>query len=526
MASDIKRVASRRERSVKIEQDTDEQEIDVVYAYTQQEEVNNDPFCMTPDQFSKLSGLSANFKRRKINKADQVRSKSAEIGSFFAYDNFNLVTPDYNLVYLAKLYEINSPHFAAVNAKVTNIVDLGYDLVPSYKQKRQLEDITNPKSLQRANRKAEDEKQMLLDWLDTLNWMHPFSDTLHNLWVDFEATGNCYIEIGRTKSGKINYVGHIPSTTMRVRVNRDGFVQLIGNHVVYFRNFGDDSTPNPLTDDPNPNQVIHIANYTPMNSYYGIPDIIPAKEALAGDEFASRFNLDYFEHKAVPRYIITLQGAKLSSNSQRAIVELFETGVKGKNHRSVFIPLPPSTQDAKVEFKMTPIEAGTQDSSFNNYRKMNIDEIFMAHRTPKIKAGYFDNIGLAAAQAADKGFKEGVTRPKQTMLEKRIDLILGTMTDNWKFQLNELTLTDAETQSKIDERLLRMQAVVPNEVRKPMGLPPIEGGDTPVQLNAQASAEQTAQAQQSRTRDQQRQSGQTDSAGNGRNAQGSGRSAP
>ena len=483
---------------------------------------DSDPFVMSAEAFLKLDGLSGAFKRRKINKADQVRTKSAEVGSFFSYDNFNVVTPEYNLVYLAKIYEMSSPHYAAVQAKVSNIVDLGFELEPTYKLKKRIEDASSDAVRRRAERTAEDERQDLLIWLDSLNWHHPFQETLHNAWVDFESTGNCYLEIGRTKTGKINYLGHIPSTTMRIRVKRDGFVQLIGNKVVFFRNFGDQETPNPLTDDPRPNEVIHIANYTPVNSYYGIPDIIPAKEALAGDEFASRFNLDYFEHKAVPRYIITLKGPKLALTSQRALVEMFETGVKGKNHRSVFIPLPPDTSDQKSEFKMTPVEAGTQDSSFNAYRKMNIDEIFMAHRTPKTKSGYMDGVGLAAARDADKGFKETVTRPKQSMLEKRIDLLLKTVTDNWRLHLNEMTLSDEETQSKNDERYLRMQTIVPNEVRKRMGLPPIPGGDQPVKIGAAAAADANANANGTRTRDQAR-TGGADGSGNGRNAQGDGR---
>jgi PBSX family phage portal protein len=522
VASDIKKLAARRERAAV---EVNETPIEVMFSPgTISKSEITDPFIMSAEDFQNLDGPSGGFKRRKINKADVVKSKSHEIGSFATYDNFGVVSPEHNPYYFAKIYEMSSPHYSAVQAKTANIVDLGYSLEPSYVLKKRIESATE-KGRIREERKAEDEKQEILDWLDTLNPQHPFAETLHNAWIDFETTGNAFFEVGRTKSGRINYFGHIPSTTMRVRVQRDGFVQLIGNKVVFFRNFGDTDGENPITDDPNPNEVIHIMNYTPMNSFYGVPDIIAAKEALAGDEFASRFNLDYFEHKAVPRYIITLKGARMSETSQRKIVEMFETGIKGKNHRSVFIPLPPDTADGKVEFKMEAIESGKQDSSFNLYRKANMDEIFMAHRTPKSKVGYMDGVGLAAARDADKGFKEQVTRPKQTMLEKRIDLILRTITDNFKFQLNELTLSDEETQSKIDERYLRMQTIVPNEVRKRLGLPPIPDGDKPVVIGAQANAEAKAQANQSRTRDAARSAGATDSAGNGRNAQGDGRSA-
>ena len=116
-----------------------------------------------------------------------------------------------------------------------------------------------------------------------------------------------------------------------------------------------------------------------MNNYYGIPDIIAAQNAMAGNELSGKYNLDYFENKAVPRYLITVKGAKLSPESERKLLEFFQVGLKGKNHRSLYVPLPADTSDTKVEFKMEPIEANPQESSFNSYRKMNRDEIGRAH---------------------------------------------------------------------------------------------------------------------------------------------------
>jgi len=57
-------------------------------------------------------------------------------------------------------------------------------------------------------------------------------------YTDVQATGNGYLEVGRKVNGDIGYLGHIPATTMRVRRLKDGYVQIIGQKVVYFRNFG------------------------------------------------------------------------------------------------------------------------------------------------------------------------------------------------------------------------------------------------------------------------------------------------
>jgi HK97 family phage portal protein len=305
---------------------------------------------------------------------------------------------------------------------------------------------------------------------------------------------------------------------------RDGFIQLLYGKAVFFRNFGDQETPNPIAGGlDRPNEIIHVKKYTPQNNYYGIPDIVAAANSMAGNEFAGKYNLDYFENKAVPRYIITVKGAKLSTESERKLLEFFQVGLKGKNHRSLYIPLPPDSPDSKVEFKMEPVEAGTQDSSFNTYRKMNRDEILMAHRTPINKIGTPEGINLAAARDADKTFKEQVCRPAQENLEKKLNRIISEMTDALEIKFNELSLTDEDTQSKIDERYLRMQVITPNEVRIRKGMVPLDSGDEVVVLKPQQQAEIRSQAGQTRTRDSERAANSPDISGEGRNAQGDGR---
>jgi len=171
---------------------------------------------------------------------------------------------------------------------------------------------------------------------------------------------------------------------------------------------------------------------------------------------------------------------------------------------------------------MEPIEAGQQESSFNVYRTSNRDEILMAHRVPINKIGTATGISLANARDADKTFKEQVCAPAQDILEKKLNKIIEEMTDALNLKFNELSLTDEDTQSKIDERYLRMQVFTPNEIRIRKGMVPLDGGDEVVDLQSKA-AEIKAQAMQSRTRDAERSANSPDNSGEGRNAKGDGR---
>ena len=503
---------------------------------------DQDDFKQNAEDILQLNGLSQNFKRsarRKLSKAltttngeivqadnnvyagDDATSKQI-IPDRYGYGVFDVVEPQYNLAALAKIYEISAPNYAAINAKVANIVGLGYDLMPTLDVIQRIEEINDTDQLARARRKIAREKQKTIEWLESRNDDDTFTMTLIKAYIDAESTGNGYIEIGRKVNGEIGYVGHIPASTMRVRRLRDGFVQIVAGKAVFFRNF-EGTEKNPITTDQRPNEIIHIKNYTPTNTYYGLPAIVAAKNAMAGNEFASRFNLEYFENKAVPRYIFWLKGAKMSRAAEERLFEFFQGNLRGQSHRTAIIPIPGDTPDNKVEMKMEPVETNIQDSSFNNYKKMNKDEILMAHRVPASKVGATEGIGLAAARESDRTFKEQVCRPAQDSLEKKINKIIAEKTDIFRFEFNELTLTDEETQSKIDERYLRMRVIVPNEVRERLGKSSLPNGDQPVILTGPQAAEQNAQASGNRLRDQERSANQSDAAELGRAAQGDGR---
>ena len=490
-----------------------------------------DEFASNYEEVKKFDGLDNNFKRKaaRSNKvwtgADSTKSKQLipVQDVVTAYGLFDVVIPPYNLDELATFFDSSFANHAAINAKVANIVGLGYSFDITESVMQALEEAPNNESMMRARRKVERAKVEVSNWIEERNDEDTFTHILEKVWTDYEATGNGYIEIGRTVAGEIGYIGHIPATTIRVRRLRDGYIQIVNQKTVFFKNFQDKTTPNNITTDPRPNELIHLKKYTPKNSYYGIPDILSSTMAVVGDQLAAKYNIDYFENKAVPRYVVTLKGAKLSNDSEDKLFRFMQSGLKGQNHRTLFIPLPADSPDNKVEFKMEPIENGVQEGSFEKYHKSNREDIFISHQTPISKVGGGQGQSIAAALASDRTFKEQVARPAQRMLEKVLNKIIKEKTNMFKLKLNELTLTDENTQSQIDERYLKTQVIVPNEVRTRIGLPMRDGGQDPVELTSQQRAENSAAG--NRQRDTERQNNATDSTATptGRNPGGEGR---
>jgi PBSX family phage portal protein len=539
---------------------------DVDYRYisaslnTQEEKVDafkqQDPFNKTWDSLKDYSGLDQNFRRRttrNIGKAEYtsgqissvdvnssayldsanatptgVDASSKQINPGTVYRNgyglFDVITPPYNLYELANFYDTSFANHAAIDAKVANIVGLGYSFEVTDRTMLSFEGKEQG-ATDKARKRIERMKLEMRDWLEGLNDDDSFTKTMEKVYTDIESTGNGYIEVGRTVNGEIGYVGHIPSATIRIRRLLDGYMQIIGQKVVYFRNFGAKNT-NPVTADPRPNEIIHIKEYSPLNTYYGLPDIVAALPSLVGDQLASQYNIDYFENKAVPRYVVTLKGAKLSNEAEDKMFRFLQTGLKAQSHRTLYIPLPGDTDQNKVEFKMEPIENGIQDGSFKEYRKQNRDDILVAHQVPISKLGGTDSAAIAASIAQDRTFKEQVSRPAQGHLNKVISKIIKEKTDILELRFNELTLTDEITQSQILERYVKTQVMMPNEAREVIGLPQHPDGDTPFVMSPRQATDAAANLAGNRQRDSERTNSQSDGTATttGRNPQGEGRS--
>ena len=517
---------------------------------TQEEQENEfktrDPFNKNWEELKEYTGLDQNFRRRvarQVSKAitpnaaylDSANatpsgvdagSKALNPGTVYrnGYGLFDVITPPYNMYELANFYDTSFANHAAIDAKVENIVGLGYRFDIADRTALRLEMSEDEEATNRARKRIERAKIELRDWLENLNDDDSFTKVMEKVYTDVEATGNGFIEVGRTVKGEIGYIGHIPATTVRVRRLNDGFLQIIGQAVVYFRNFGANN-PNPVTADSRPNEIIHIKSYSPLNTYYGIPDIVSAMPSLIGDQLAARYNIDYFENKAVPRYIITLKGAKLSGDAEDKMFRFLQTGLKSQSHRTLYIPLPGDTEQNKVEFKMEPIENGIQDGSFKEYRKQNRDDILIAHQVPISKLGGADS-GLAAALSQDRTFKEQVARPAQHHLEKVVNKIIKEKTDILELKFNELTLTDEIAQSQILERLVKTQIMMPNEAREALDLPQRSDGDAPFVMSPREATDARANLAGNRQRDTERTNNNSDSPSTiaGRNPQGEGRS--
>ncbi|MCE5237311.1 phage portal protein [bacterium] len=415
-----------------------------------------------------------------------------------AYARGEVVEPPYDLEALAALYETNSTHKACVDAKTINIVGLGYRFVPVG-----------------GEREADSGNLALLQHLfDNSNPEMTFTEVLRAVWTDVECLGNGYLELTRNSRGQIDGMYHVPGTTVRVLADRSGFVQVRDGRKRVFRNVGGEpvavgdrshnstqdggdggrgatasladhsgrgtsaaladhsgrgTSPRPTGDAGEQNEVLHFMKYTPQSSYYGVPDIIPAVSAVAGDKAAREYNIDFFSHNAVPRMAIIVEGGELSEGVVTQLKHFMESEIKGHGHKTLVLEVPGGGANVRLE-KLT--VGGCEDAAFLEYRRANRDEVLLVHRVPPSKVTVVENANLANSNDQDKTFREQVVRPEQRRIEYRLNRLVREQLGigDWAFQFREMDLSEAREEAEVAAIYAGIGVLSAEEIRGRLGM--------------------------------------------------------
>lgn len=371
-----------------------------------------------------------------------------------SYATGEVVEPPYGLEALASLYETNTAHKACVDAKVTNIVGLGYRLVPVGDEAEA----------------SEDNLGLLQHLFANCNRQMTFVEVMRGVWTDVECVGNGYVEVTRNNLGEIDGLYHVPAVTVRVRADRDGYVQIRDGRKRHFRGLGSEERADEETGLVQ-NEIMHFYKYTPQSSYYGVPDVIPALTAMLGDKAACEHNLDFFEHNTVPRLAIIVEGAQLSEGLLGQIQHYMESELKGQAHKTLVLETPGA--GAKVRIEPLTVSKG-EEAGFIEYLRHNRDQVLMVHRVPPAKVTVIEDSNRANAADQDKTFREQVVRPEQRRVEFKINSMIRNEIgiSDWEFRFREMDLSEELQEAEIARIYADIGAWSVNEIRAQQGLLP------------------------------------------------------
>lgn len=383
------------------------------------------------------------------------------------YNKNNLVEPLYNPEGLAQLLEKNTYHYRSVKTKARDVAGLGWLLIPR-------EDIENPDQSQ---------KDVAENFLTNCNPNETLTEINDKIMVDHEATGNAFYEIIRNEKNEIVGIEHIPAHTMRVHSDMKRFVQIRGQNEVWFKKFGLEDHVHYATGEISADveftnratEVMHLKNYTSRSDFYGIPDVVPALGSILGDMERQEYNTSFFENHAIPAYAVTVTGAELDEDTESQIRKFFQQDVKKANHSTLVLAASNEPGDeTPVEFKFEALSTDTKEASFRMFRQDNRDEILSAHGVPPYRAGVTIEGQLGGSSAAESTeiYKQSIIKPKQEMLESRINRFIlqdGLGITDWKFEFAEIDTRDEDKEIERLKSLFDMGYYSPNGLREERG---------------------------------------------------------
>lgn len=316
-------------------------------------------------------------------------------------------------------------------------------------------------------------RQEHADFVDGFYEGASFTEGSTNVWTDYEAIGNGFLEVIPDRRGLAAAGAHIPSTEMWVRLDDLGFVQQKNGIFQHFRKYGLDksvyaelkkkNTNDPLLAD-DITSVWHFKRYFPFSPYYGIPSIMPAWNRMALAVLECEYNLAFFNNNAIPDYAVILEGT-WEDDSEQKITEYFKRHLKGKAHKTLAIRTP---DGGKITFEQLTGD-NAKEGSFRLLRQDCRDEVLHAHGVPPQKVGISQPGRLGTSNdEQNQNYKNSIVTPGRTKLLTPFKRILQERFPDSKFALEfePYDTDDVQVNAEVDNTYLRAQVLTPAQVQQ------------------------------------------------------------
>ncbi len=291
----------------------------------------------------------------------------------------------------------------------------------------------------------------------------PFLELLQKVVFDWECMGNGYLEVARSRKGQIGELYHVHAQTVFADTSQNrlaGFVQEVDGSVK-FSAFGACNGQN---------ELFQFKRYTPLSTWYGLPEWVAALEALRLDQEKKSFYAAFFRNFAVPSLAVVLTGAEFDEATEATIREGFKQ-VKGVDnaHKTMLLSVP--FEGAKITFEKLMVDL--KDLPFEKLSQSTREEILAAHGVPPrlvgiVTAGSLGGGGEMEGQMLS--FVEMKVKPRMAYVQNRIKRLLRDQGLPEEFTLKGITPSipkeQAEAKNMRQQERAAVEAAATEEILK------------------------------------------------------------
>jgi capsid portal protein len=375
------------------------------------------------------------------------------------------IQPPLPLEQLLALTEVSPIHAACIEAKVADAVGRGWEWVP-------------------AGDDSEFDAQEMDAILEDITPDWTFQELVRQAAWELEALGWSAWEIVRNDKGQVAAIYPLPGHTLRATPDPRIYVQMRMGQLRYFAAFGSGLNLDPRTGqeadlppEERASEVLVFRYYNPRSPFYGLPRWIAALPTIAELVAIRDYNLGWYESSGTPdRWIhIKAPTPEEGESLADALTQQLEQA-RGRAHVTI-ITYASSETEGEVKF-LAPLPQGRREASFLQRREDLVKELLMAHQVPPYRVGWAElgSLGGSAAREMLRAYRAGVVEPIQTVLESRIDRLLGEDGLNLpaRLRFSDVDWEERELDAQVVERLVGAAVLTPNEGREWLGYSPAD----------------------------------------------------
>lgn len=335
------------------------------------------------------------------------------------------ILPTYDPARLLDVFDKSNMLRQCVEAYVTNIGRVGYEIVP----------VVPEGAMDPA------EVQELQSFIDNPNSEEEITAIVSRVVADREKLGYSFMEVIRDKirrptilrAVRAASVGVCPKDTELVPVTYDvvrgprvarvtelrrfrRYVQIAGGTLTYFKEVGDprrmdyvtgeyESKDTPVPPEREATELIHFRQDS--EDVYGSPRWISQLPSILGSREAEEVNLRYFEDNMVPSMLLTVAGGRLTAESFRDMTKILRSQGLGKERQNQIILLEAVPERESLDDKGTVTlkvdkltDARPSDGLFKEYDEANQAKVRSAFRLPPVAVGLSQDVTFATANVS------------------------------------------------------------------------------------------------------------------------------
>jgi len=219
-----------------------------------------------------------------------------------------------------------------------------------------------------------------------------------------------------------------------------------------------------------PDDIVHIKYPSPLSRLVGTSPIEAAADRVKTEKQAGSYQKNFFENSARPDFILETDG-NLNKNQKEDLKRSWQKEHQGAKNAGAMAVL-------EGGLKYQQISMGPKDVDYIETMKHTRDDILSAFGVPKPLIAMDENINRSTAETAKAFFLENKVYPElQRIVEKlNYDFIIPEYGQEYELEAVDPTPENQEKKRKRYQAGLEGNYLVPNEIRRKEGLPPLEGG--------------------------------------------------